>query len=305
LFSSLYLVRWIVYSWLYVLIVRGFGNPKKILTWLYILGTGIAIAGLLQFILYPELRNLSYLGWDPHYYRLFSTFFDPNFTGLFLVLTILLGIYLTQQGTSKWFYILEFVNATALFLTYSRSSWLAAFVCICIWIIAKKWWKAGVVLVACVVLLLGLPTPGGATLRLLRTESIYSRVSNWQETLQLISRSPIVGHGFNTLRYVHGDQSIYTPDVPISRAASGVDSSILFLLATTGIVGLITFLWICIRFVRVVPSDNKYRNLRLLALSTLAAIGFHSLFTNSAFYPWIMIWFWMTAGVVERITYDR
>lgn len=294
--SSLYLFRFIAYAGLYVIITQEYVSGKLVLRWLYYFGTGISILGLIQFVLYPQLQNLSYLGWDPHYYRLFSTLFDPNFTGIIIVLTILLGIHLIKRYKNRWFYVLEAINAGALFLTYSRSSWAACAVSICIWILWTKRWKLGVCIVACVVIFLLLPTPGGKTLRLLRTDSTFSRISNWREAVQLIEKSPVIGYGFNTLRYVHNDQSIYLPDTPLSRAASGVDNSFLFLLATTGIVGLVAYLWIIVQTIK--------RDRSLLYVCILAALGFHSLFINSLFYPWVMIWFWTFVGVTERTTSD-
>ena len=75
-----YAVRFFLYAGLYFLV----REDKKIRwdLWLYGTGVGFSVLGILQYLLYPNLRNLSYLGWDPHYYRLFSTFLDPNFAGL-------------------------------------------------------------------------------------------------------------------------------------------------------------------------------------------------------------------------------
>jgi O-antigen ligase len=294
--SSLYLFRFIAYAGLYIVMTQQYVSTKLLLRWLYFFGTGISILGLVQFVLYPQLQNLSYLGWDPHYYRLFSTFFDPNFTGIIIVLTILLGIHLMQKNNNRWYYVLEFINAGALFLTYSRSSWGALIVSLCIWIIWTKRWVLGLIIVTCITILLLLPTPGGKTLRLFRTDSTFSRISNWKETIVLIQQTPIIGYGFNTLRYVHNDESIYLPDTPVSRAASGVDNSFLFLLATTGIAGFVAYAWIIFRIVR--------KNTSLLMVCILAAVGFHCLFTNSLFYPWVMIWMWIFVGIQERATSD-
>ncbi len=83
LFSgSLYLVRWILYSFVYILVLQDFVDTRFWLRGLYAVGVGLGVLGLMQFILYPDLRNLYYLGWDPHYYRVFSTLLDPNFAGI-------------------------------------------------------------------------------------------------------------------------------------------------------------------------------------------------------------------------------
>src|SRR3989344_1662042 len=82
LISGLYLVRFTLYSFLVVIGVWLKKTARISLPGLFISGSMIALLGLLQYWLYPELRNLYYLGWDPHHYRVFSTMLDPNFIGI-------------------------------------------------------------------------------------------------------------------------------------------------------------------------------------------------------------------------------
>jgi len=71
--ASLYLFRFAAYACLYfVIIVDGQLQSLFVITRLFWFGVGIALIGFIQYVWYPELRNLSYLGWDPHYLRLFS-----------------------------------------------------------------------------------------------------------------------------------------------------------------------------------------------------------------------------------------
>lgn len=88
--SFLYLLRWVLYAGVYF-VVRSFDSyfKSKILILLVIAGMIIVAGGYLQYFLYPSLRNLYYLGWDEHLYRMFSSFLDPNFAGIFFVLFIL------------------------------------------------------------------------------------------------------------------------------------------------------------------------------------------------------------------------
>jgi hypothetical protein len=41
---------------------------------------------------------------------------------------------------------------------------------------------------------------------------------------------------------------------------------------------------------------------KTVGISALAALLIHSLFNNSLFYAWIMIWWWIFMGIVERDT---
>jgi O-antigen ligase len=286
--GSLYLWRWIAYACVYVCIVQEKQGSMMLLRGLYVSGSIFSVLGLVQYVLYPNLRNLWYLGWDPHYFRLFSTFLDPNFAGLFILLTILLGIVLSWP--KRWYWVLQCINLVALYLTYSRSSYLAFVVAIIVWIIFSKQWRWSIVLCAAIAAILFIPTPGGETLRLLRVDSTLSRIANWYEAVQLIQRSPVLGHGFNTLRFVQPGNSVLVPNTPLSRAAAGVDNSVLFLLTTTGFIGIVVYLLLLYRMQGISRASH---------IAILTAILVHSQFINSLFYPWIMLWIWIYAGAAE------
>jgi len=283
--GSLYLVRWVLYGALYVLVLQKYVAPKLWLKGLYAVGVGFGILGLIQFFMYPDLRNLMYLGWDPHYYRVFSTLLDPNFLGIILVFTLLLGFGLSIK-CRMWIILGQLIAFVALLLTYSRSSFLALGTAVVVWAIIRKNWKFIGALFAFMALILILPKIPGDTLKLTRPDSTLARVGNWQESLTLIAKAPVFGYGFNTLRYL----SPAAGDI-VSKAAAGLDSSILFILATTGIVGLIAYGYLIVSILRISRAS-------MVCLSSFAALGVHSLFVNSAFYPWVMIWIWILSGAV-------
>lgn len=294
--SALYLMRWVFYAALYVLVIQTYTKKELWLYGLYITGVGLGTLGILQFSLYPNLRNLSYLGWDPHYFRLFSTFLDPNFAGIFLVLTILLGIYLWQKKKFRvWIALGEIISMMSLLLTYSRSSYIALIAALSVFALLKKQWIMIAGILVFIVAVIIFPKTPGSTLDLLRTDSTLARVGSWQEGLMLIKDAPILGHGFNTLRYVSSDKT----DI-ISKSAAGVDSSILFVGATTGIVGILSYGYLLYSMIRGARGELG----RVYKVS-FVALAVHSLFVNSAFYPWVLIWFWIVTGVSERISGDR
>lgn len=307
LLSSLYLGRWAAYAGIYV-VVRRFERFRSFwLPGLAGVGTAIAFLGLLQYVLYPDLRNLEYLGWDPHYYRLFSTFLDPNYAGIMLVLT-LVACWYTRTILNRKIFLASIVTVgLALYLTYSRGSYLAFLAALAVYGIFTARTKHVLMVILTIILaIVWIPKPGGDTLRLDRLDSTISRFGNWSESINLISQSPILGYGFNTLRFVRRDQ----PEGEfISRAAAGVDSSILFIFITTGVVGFITYLWLGKRVVNLVRSalnDRQTRNMSIAVAASLAAVCTHSLFSNSLFYPWVMVWLWILVGVLEsNLTYTR
>src|SRR3990170_8831618 len=51
-----------------------------------------AVLGWIQYLWLPDLRDLKYIGWDDHYFRLFGTFLDPAFMGIILVFGSLIAL---------------------------------------------------------------------------------------------------------------------------------------------------------------------------------------------------------------------
>lgn len=286
--GSLYLLRWVIYGFLYAVVVLG---PLPSSLWLWGLagvGTTLAGIGLVQFVWYPDLRNLWYLGWDPHYYRVFATLLDPNYVGILLVLTIFLLFYILVRF-ARWrvrIVLMMGVVGIALLLTYSRSSYLAILVgMVTAAILVKQWREKALFLVLLFLLVIVyIPKPGGETLSLDRYDSTFSRLQNWQQTAMEITQSPVFGHGFNVLPFL---------------SEAGIDSSLLFVGVTTGIVGLLGYLWLMVQQV-LLATRSKNTSLKIFFLASFAALSIHSLFVNSLFYPWVMIWMWVLVGVVER-----
>ena len=90
--SFFYTVRFTMYVFLGWIIFSGAfpGLRNDIPLMLLFSGLGLAVLGLLQFIFLPDMQFLAKSGWDPHYYRIVSTFLDPNFAGAYFALTLLL-----------------------------------------------------------------------------------------------------------------------------------------------------------------------------------------------------------------------
>ena len=287
-FGSLYLIRWVMYASLFSIVIQ---DKKKITVWLhglYATGVGFGLLGLVQFFLYPDLRNLSYLGWDPHFQRIFSTLLDPNFMGIIFVFTLILGVGLCSKNNRMWILAGEIITFISLLLTYSRSSYLAFCVAIVVLTFMRKQWKLLGVLTVFGVFVVLLSFVSTDALKLTRAPSALARVGNWQKSMTLIGKSPVFGYGFDTLRYLNGDT--------LSKAAAGVDSSLLFVFATTGIVGFASYVYLLCWLFQSGKKSPVY-------IASFIAILIHSFFVNSLFYPWVMIWMWiLAASVIFRVT---
>ena len=301
--SALYLVRFIVYTLLLITVGKSTKQADAITKTLRFGGIGIAVVGLIQYFIYPNLRNLYYLGWDPHQFRIFSTLLDPNFTGIILVLAALLNIYFKSQGTSKWWSWIQITTVAALFLTYSRGA-LVTFICVLgLRSIMRRRVREMVLYVAFfTITILVLPRPAGEGVNLLRTLSIESRLKDSQEALSIWQKSPIFGVGFNTLRFTRGLTEVSEGTTSLPHAGAGFHNSWLFLLVTTGVVGLIAYLWLWVSILKA--FDWKEPKGQLVWLSVMA-VFIHSFFDNSLFFAPIMFWVWSLAGSFSKFPKNK
>src|SRR5258706_12116344 len=84
--SLLYIFRLIFISSIFFFTADIAKKTKdKIPFFLVGIGVLLVIIGIIQYF-YIDFVSLSFLDWDIHWYRLFSTFIDPNFMGVYLVL---------------------------------------------------------------------------------------------------------------------------------------------------------------------------------------------------------------------------
>lgn len=270
LVSTLYLIRLMAYFFFTILLIQFLQKNKTLkpvlLDSLLVITCFIAIFGYIQYLWIPDLRTLKLFGWDDHYYRLTSTFLDPAFTGIILVFGILLAAFLKK-------YRMILILLPALALTYSRASFLALLLGLAPLFISNSFF-----------LFLGT----GEGVNLLRTNSIFAKLVNYKESLKIISDHPLFGVGYN---------NICSYQKPSVNACFGLDNSFLFLLATTGFLGLVSFIALMSDIFR--NTENKYKS---LIVSSGIALFVHTQFTNTMFYAWVMFWF----GVLIAIGYkDR
>ena len=276
LVGSMYLVRWLVYSLFFASIIQLI-KPVRIAYIIYSLGLLTVVISLGQYLVFPDIRSLAVSEWDPHYYRAVGQFLDPGFTGLLLVFTL---IFLTLREPSNQItkYISWIGTYLAFALTYSRSSY-AAFLVSMAYIAWKiKGWKffLGILLLFTVTVAILPRAPDGEGVKLERTSSIQARIDSWTTAWRIYTQHPIIGTGFNVYRYAQGASLK-------SHAGAGADSSLLFVAATTGTVGLLAYLWY---LKRVYDLRSTIYDLQ----ATLVAVLVHSLFLNSLFYPAVMVW---------------
>lgn len=304
--SGLYIVRFFCLGLLFFMVRDSSLQIKKRLQLMLFAGGSLLLAsGYMQYFLYPSLRNLIYFGWDEHFYRMFGTFFDPNFFGLFLVVffLFLLSKIFTVSVQKKYLFVgllmLSTATFIAIFLSYSRTA-LFALICgmiILLW--NKKFWKwFWIFLIAAVIATAGLfilSTRSKDVNSFFRTTSTDARLGSAKNALTIFLDSPIYGIGFNAYRYAqYRHHFMLGSPIQEDHGASGADSSLLLVLATSGIVGLSIFLLFLWNHVRALLKTQSK-----LGLATFTAIFVGSFFVNGLFYPFLLVWLWMVLGLTE------
>ena len=285
--GTFYLIRLLFYSSFFLLIYDLVKNNKKLKSIIYdsliVILVFVGIFGWIQYFLYPDLRSFLIWGWDDHLFRLVGTFLDPGFTSIFLVFGFLLSLDKYLRTKNKYLLLLLVFFFMTLGFTYSRAGYLALLAGISAILVIKKRVKWFIILVLALVLMVFLlPRPSSEGVKLERAFSIVLRLKNYKETLIIWKNSPLFGVGYNNLCFARNK---FIADVSnLSHSCSGSDSSILTLLATTGILGLILF----IEFIKEVIKSIDYKSFGTAFLVCTTALFIHSLFVNSLFYAWVM-----------------
>jgi len=286
--GGLYLLRLFVYTSLFVIawnISTNKNFSKTIFNSLIVITSAVALFGFIQYFFYPDARNFTIWGWDDHLYRLFSTFLDPGFTSIILVFGFLATLVKYWGEKDKRILFVLVVLLLAIALTYSRAGYLAliggSFIS---FFLGKNLKKFLLFFGVFLLIIVFLPRPGGEGVKLERTASVILRIEDYQDTLTIFRESPLLGVGYNNMCYARAK---YLGKIDLdSHACSGSASSLLLILATTGVVGFLIFLTLIYKII----LNTKRDSYGLVFLSSLVALIIHSSFVNSLFYPWVMGW---------------
>jgi len=233
------------------------------------------IFGFIQYFTWPDFTIMSSQNWDPHLYRLVSTYFDPTFTGLIFLFILVYFYFYSSTFLSAQLSILGYLFIyIAIALTYSRSTFLTFIIVFSYISYIKKNKKIFIYsLIIFLSTLIILPRMPGEGTKLERTSSFYAKIANYQQGLKIFINHPITGIGYNNIPLLNHQNTQ-------SHANSGFDGSLLTIAITTGILGL-TLL--------ILGVNYEFKNASLFYQSLLLAIFIHSLFANSLFYPYTFL----------------
>jgi len=286
--SAFYLIRTLGY----LLLIPFFWERKRIKTtalidFVRLSLVIIVVTGLIQYWLYPDLRNLFYLGYDPHAYRLFGFYFDPNVLGLILVW----GFFFELRFPNKINRLFLPLTFLALLLTYSRISWLTFLIGLSYYLVSKdKTWFLGIFGAGFLLLVLLLPKHFGEGTNIFRVNSLLGKVASLKLTQKTLSEEQwVLGIGFNKLSQVKVSPNSTLPD----NSQYGIDSSLLTVLLTSGLLGVAAYLWLFWSF----GKENDWL-LRVLSLTYFI----HSLSVNSFFTPGVYFYYLLLVFLIKKTT---
>ena len=202
----------------------------------------VTVTSLIQYFLYPDLRNLIYQGWDPHLYRSFGVFFDTSIAGAIYGLLFLWLFF--KQKNNYYFKVIRLILLSMLFFLiisiFSRSLYIAIFFVLFIYLLTKKRFAAlSIIIFFSILLFVVIPKPQGEGAKIGRIFSIESRLKDYGIAYKLWIKKPLIGYGYNRIRYIKNQNNIV--DYGLNHAGASFHSSFLVVLVTGGIVGLILF----------------------------------------------------------------
>lgn len=306
--SFLYVVRYVSYLLLFFAGIY-FAKKENLLKAIYVALISFLSFGFVQYFFFNDLRPLFYLGWDNHLYRLTSTFFDPNFAGSFLVILFWLGAYYTISNSFRKSVVhifILFASMVGIYLTFSRTSLITLFVGITVFCIIKKKLKMLFLIIIFMTLSVFLLSDTHVEgLNPLRTASSNGRLTGIVQSLEVFSKSPLYGVGFNAYRYAQLRYGLREPiGATISNADAGADNSFLLVLATSGVIGFSFYIMSFVFLIRnYFKNSNSYSHIGIAIVSSLFG---GALFTNILFYtPIIGVFFMLIPLGLGKVKADK
>lgn len=311
-----YLLRFVIYSsslyLTYYMVKSGILSIYKFLTLVKITSVMLAFLGLIQLVVFPDLEILSDFGYDPHKYRVFSTFLDPNFLGVFL--NFGLGLLIFELISKKFSGLMDFIKrnkssvissavlATAVILTLSRSAYLMLAITLVIILAIRSRKLLGAFFIAALILYLVFPAFNARIQGAINIDrSAGERFFSWGKGLTIFQENPILGVGFNNIRtYSQRKNLLRVFSEDGGNSGAGIDSSLIFVLATTGFAGFAGFILFLLKIIAdLIPGftsggkvfyKSNFLSLPLFGLTLGLIAG--SFFINSLFFPQVMfLWF--------------
>ncbi len=139
----------------------------------------------------------------------------------------------------------------------------------------------------------------------LRTVSSGGRITGISQSIEVFSKSPLYGVGFNAYRYAQLRFGLREPvGTSISNSDAGADNSFLLVLATSGVVGFLFYVLSFVFLLNVLMKNlNSFSHIEIAIIASLFG---GALFTNILFYtPIIGVFFLLVPFGLNKAKVDK
>lgn len=272
----------------------------------------VSLVGIFQYFFGVDTNSNAWLDtsiYSDVHTRVFSTLYNPNVLGSYLVLIIALtlGRIGTAQGSKALPLFGVLVAAyLCLFFTFSRGAWVAMLISvIALFLFYKQ--KKMILLVLALIVLIGLPEYSHIMSRMdlylfkEDTSSVY-RLQIWQGAWKIIENNWLLGVGLGNF------STALTHYLPVkSFQVFHAHNTYLHLLAETGIVGFIAagiFYGVTVSaayYVYAASANLEVANLSLGILVALLGLLVHGVVDATLFAPQLTVFFWILAGLARNL----
>lgn len=318
----------LLYLFLFYFSFRYLALNEKIMKLIVFVATIVSIHGVLQYF------GFDFLIAQGTVIRPFSTFRNPNFLGSYLVLVLPLAIYLHIINKKKihFFGFSVFIIYFVLLATYTRGSWVGAFISFLCFIFFCRKSKMEFRNLYKVIFVFGLATLifisvdnsdflarvtsiGTDAVSFLKRDNNYDyagsfRIFIWERVIQLIAQRPWIGYGPEALGDVF--TNTYRQEV-ISRFGyiifDKAHNEYLHIAVTSGIPALLTYLLLVVTILK--ESVKKiYQNPIMIPIFSsvigyLVQAFFNISIVSSAHLYWIFLGALMYLSNEKQITYEK
>lgn len=277
------------------------GLKMRTLKWVNLFYLLVCAIGIVQLIAFPVAQDWynfctrfhTYWEGDPHVNRVISTYFDPNYMSSCLTVGFTVNLYLLKKNFSKQ-HIGEIVGRLLIAVFYfvtvllskSRSGFagflIIAFLFVALSINYRRYAVEALIgfaiaLVAGVALFLFSDIEVIVRIRtIFSDQSAYARVLSWETGFHVVLDTSFLGVGYN----LYGAYGRVTGTLSSIKTGYGNDSSLLLILATTGLPGFILFIVHMLSLLR--GGDKKEKICLFVAILLICN------FNNLLFYsPWV------------------
>lgn len=270
----------------------------------FCVGIFVLLLGFLQYTFIADTRFLAIFGWDDHYARMISTYFDPGFTGMSLVISLLLGLSLPLRASKTFIHTLTVsLFSLGVILTFSRASYLALIVCLTLCLLTnqveqlksfKPWLVGGVFASLLFFTVILVPKPFGEGVNLLRTSTIFARTSAISQQLNQTTLSTfLIGNGpFSQ----HSSIATNEEKKLLPSHSRVPDSLFIMVFSSVGIVGLGVFLALLRKWLTYLYIHDRY------LFAALCGLVVHAQFSNSLLQPFVLLLFLGGVATIQKIT---